>query len=101
MGGGRSSSTNSIQAVTSLGYGLSGVKDNPQAQTAAYLRATQIESRINNTRIVPLAPITVELNESTATLRGVVQNDHDRKLLEQFIKLEPGISNVKNELVIP
>lgn len=52
------------------------------------------------TRIPSRGPLTVELQDRTATLRGVVATAHDRELAEQLTLLEPGISQVKNELTI-
>ena len=63
------------------------------------MRVPQIESRINSSRVQPVVPVTVEIKDKTAVLRGVVKNEHDRRLLEQFVKLEPGIVKVQNELL--
>lgn len=52
------------------------------------------------TRIPSRGPLTVELQDRTATLRGVVATDHDRVLAEQLTLLEPGISQVQNELTV-
>jgi len=47
-------------------------------------------------------PSTVEvlLVGRTAVLRGTVSSDDDRGLVEQVVLLEPGISQVENELVV-
>ena len=45
-------------------------------------------------------PIRVQLQGRTAILRGVVSTEHDRRLAEQMIRLEPGIELVKNEIVV-
>jgi hypothetical protein len=51
-------------------------------------------------RIASRGPLTVELQDRTLTLRGVVATDHDRALAEQLALLEPGISQVQNELTV-
>jgi osmotically-inducible protein OsmY len=65
--------------------------------------------RVNNTlvqllsrspRVQALSPIQVLVQGRTATLRGVVATDYDRALAEQVTRLEPGISQVRNELVV-
>ena len=100
MGGLGGTNTNTVRSVTSLGYSLSETAEATRPSEAA--RVSQIENRINNNgRITVLVPITVEMENSTVILRGVVKNEHDRKLLEQLVKLEPGISKVQNELKLP
>ena len=98
--GGMGSNTNTVRSVTTLGYFLSESAETVrQTETA---RISQLEYRINNSRrITPLSPITVELADSTVILRGTVENERQRKFLEQLVKLEPGISNVQNELTFP
>ena len=89
--------SNTVQAATSLGYSLNEFSET--LLPMAGVRAPKIESRINSSRVQPVIPVTVEIKERTAILRGVVKNEHDRRLLEQFVKLEPGIVNVQNELL--
>jgi hypothetical protein len=43
---------------------------------------------------------TVAMEGRTAVLRGSVANDRERRLAERIVGLEPGISAVRNELVI-
>jgi len=45
-------------------------------------------------------PIEVEIQDRTAILRGVVTTSHDRALAEQWIRLEPGIGQIQNEIVV-
>ena len=100
MGGmGRAGGTNSntVQTVTTLGYSLNEFSAANPSTVA--MRVPQIESRINSSRVQPVVPVTVEIKDKTAVLRGVVKNEHDRRLLEQFVKLEPGIVKVQNELL--
>jgi len=51
-------------------------------------------------RLQSRGPLNVELRERTAILRGVVATDHDRALAETLTLLEPGISQVQNELTV-
>ncbi len=51
-------------------------------------------------RLQSRGPLSVELRERTAILRGVVATDHDRALAETLTLLEPGISQVQNELTV-
>ena len=44
--------------------------------------------------------VQVTLDGSTAVLQGSVQNDHQKKLVEMLLKMEPGIADVKNELTV-
>ncbi len=46
------------------------------------------------------SPIEVLLEGRTATLRGEVASERDRILAQQLILFEPGISRVKNELIV-
>lgn len=38
--------------------------------------------------------------DGTAVLSGQVESDSDRRLLESFIRLEPGVRTVRNELTV-
>ena len=42
----------------------------------------------------------VALDGRTATLRGTVRTAHDRALVEKLVAIEPGVSQVENQLVI-
>jgi len=46
------------------------------------------------------SPITVTIEGQTATLRGRVASQEDRMLAEDLALMEPGISQVRNELVV-
>ena len=99
MGGVGGTNTNTVRSVTSLGYSLSETAETARPSEA--VRISQIENRINNnSRITVIVPVTVEMENSTAILRGTVKNEHERKLLEQLVKLEPGIHRVQNELTL-
>ena len=47
-----------------------------------------------------LSGLRIAVADGTATLRGVVATDYDRILVERLSRLEPGIWQVKNELVV-
>ena len=44
--------------------------------------------------------LTVEMDGETAILRGTVESEEQRDLVERLAKLEPGISAVQNELLV-
>jgi hypothetical protein len=46
------------------------------------------------------APIQVKAQGRTVVLQGVVTTEHDRALAEQVVRLEPGVDQVTNELVV-
>jgi hypothetical protein len=52
------------------------------------------------TRIKRLSPIRVTVANETAILRGRVATSQDRELAENLVRLEPGVWEVKNELVV-
>lgn len=45
-------------------------------------------------------PLSATVEGQTVVLRGQVASDHDRLLAEQLARLEPGVWQVKNELVV-
>jgi len=45
-------------------------------------------------------PCEVIVEGRTATLRGTVASEHDRKLAELFVLFEPGIAKVRNEIQV-
>lgn len=82
--------------VVSFPYGFSANPRNP-AVTAAASRMITLRAL---GRLPTQGPLSVELQDRTAILRGVVATDHDRALAEQLTLLEPGISQVQNELTV-
>lgn len=50
--------------------------------------------------IHPTAPIEVSIAGRTATVRGAVASEHERKLAELLLLFEPGIAEVRNELEV-
>ncbi len=51
-------------------------------------------------RIQKSTPIQVEVKGQTAILRGTVASEHDRRVAEQAVRMEAGIWNVQNKLVV-
>lgn len=47
-----------------------------------------------------LTPLTVTVHQRTATLRGTVATEHDRRIAVQLALLEPGVGSVQNELTV-
>lgn len=47
-----------------------------------------------------LGDITVTLNGRTAILQGEVASERDRSVAEQLVRLEPGVSQVQNQLLV-
>jgi len=47
-----------------------------------------------------LAPIAVSVADGTATLRGVAASERDREMAGLLVRLEPGVSAVRNELTV-
>jgi hypothetical protein len=45
--------------------------------------------------------VEVQVSQRTATLRGIVGSNADKSLAEALVRFEPGISDVRNELVVP
>lgn len=60
-----------------------------------------LTSRLQRARLGPSQnSVAVEVRGHTATLRGQVATDHERALAEQLVRLEPGIAQVDNQLVV-
>ena len=91
-GGGRQS-----QVMPSIGMELG--FSPPNATTAT--RITEIERRLESmTQIRRLGRLTVTIEDRTATIRGAVATDRDRVLVGHLVKLEPGVSQIRNEIVV-
>ena len=67
-----------------------------QAPTVIGERVQTQIARIS--RIQEMGSVTVELEGRTAVLRGQVATEQDRALVGRMLLLEPGISDVRNEL---
>ncbi len=51
-------------------------------------------------QIARVSPISVTMESDTAVLRGQVRSPRDRQLAEDIVRLEPGVWEVRNELVV-
>lgn len=51
-------------------------------------------------QIIRVSPISVTMESDTAVLRGRVRTPRDRQLAEDIVRLEPGVWEVRNELVV-
>ena len=64
-------------------------------------RALDIEKRLANTpNLGLLGPVEVTIQGETATLTGLVASPRDRTLAGLLLTLEPGISEVRNDLAV-
>jgi osmotically-inducible protein OsmY len=62
---------------------------------------TQLAGRLPKIPALRLTgPVEVSLDGQTVVLRGSVASDRDRDLAERLARLEPGISSVRNELLV-
>lgn len=87
--------------ISSLMLLSSELKTSEPAQISTNrIRATRIENGINDYgKIKTLLPITVEVDEnSNALIRGAVQTQNDRRLIENYVKLY-GVKTVNNEVI--
>ena len=70
----------------------------PQLGDHPAVAVTQLIQRLSE--IKKTTPVTVVMQGDTAVLRGEVASEHDRALAESIALLEPGIWDVRNELLI-
>ena len=49
---------------------------------------------------VPNSSVEVTMEESEAVLKGTVARERDKMLLEQLLRLEPGVRSIRNELTV-
>jgi len=90
---GRRRSTTQIRASVSVGFRRPVVAPTGVSRVLA--------QRLSNSRRVQVvSPVEVVIQGRTATLRGVVATQYDRALAEQLARLEAGIGQVRNELVV-
>jgi osmotically-inducible protein OsmY len=82
-----------IRTRLSLGFTPSGA--------APALVAQRFEGRLAKTsHIEAITPVKVTMEGSTAILQGTVASEHQRDLARRLAMLEPGISDVRNELTV-
>ncbi len=61
--------------------------------------SSALQARLASSKTIQrTSPIEVSLEEATATLRGEVASQHDRRVAELLVLFEPGVSKVHNEL---
>ena len=63
--------------------------------------SSRLQRRLANTKALGDGnTIQVALNESTATLKGVVSSEEAKTLATQLLRLEPGVKRVENQLTV-
>ena len=63
--------------------------------------SARFEKRLTSIpRLKILTPVKVTMEKETAVLRGTVARERDRDLIARLALLEPGISNVRNQLIV-
>ncbi len=87
-----------VRTSLTLGFRPLGPTLDPRGFDQRGIALTRALARTSRVRVI--APVEVAVEGQTAILRGTVASQHDRVLAEQLVRLEPGIWNVKNELVV-
>ena len=67
---------------------------------ASQINAALVQRLQRSDHVQIRLPVEVTVEGRTVTLRGQVATAYDRILAERFVRLEPGISQVANELVV-
>jgi len=93
--GGQAASSPSSEVRTSLRVDF--VYPRP---VSSQLAAELARRLARSTTIQAAGPIAVSTQGSTVTLRGTVGTDHGRRLAERLVLLEPGVRQVRNELLV-
>lgn len=71
----------------------------PTVQASPAVVSNRVQTQIARIpRIQEMGSVTVEMQGRTAVLRGQVATEQDRALVAKMLLLEPGISDVQNEL---
>ena len=82
-----------LRAPLSIGF--------TQAPTSTTVVSSRFSRRLDNLPGIQLrGPVSVQMEGRTAVLRGIVTSENDRDLVGRLALLEPGISEVQNELTI-
>jgi len=87
-----------VRNSLTLGFRPLGPQLDPRGFDQRGIVLTKILERSSRVQII--APVEVAVEGQTAILRGTVASQHDRVLAEQLVRLEPGIWDVRNELVV-
>lgn len=64
------------------------------------LQTTVVKRLAQSSALKKLPGVDVAMDGRTAVLSGAVPSDRDRKLIEAIVKLEPGVSEVDNQLTV-
>lgn len=97
---GRSQYATPARPRVSVGFGPEPAAENA-ITTGISQRMTQLGSRQGRAiQIQTRGPVQVSLQGRTAILRGVVATEHDRAVAARVALLEPGVSQVQNELQV-
>jgi len=91
--GSRRSARGEVRAGLSVGFSVG-------RPAAPWVNSALTDRLERCRRIQTRSPMEVLVQDRTTILRGVVATKHDRALAERLVLLEPGIWNVKNELVV-
>ena len=91
-----SRSTTQVRAKIRLGFSVPQPKPAQLAQLGSSLEQRLEKSSWVQTR----SPLDVSIQSGTATLRGVVATEDDRRLAERLARLEPGIRRIDNQLTV-
>ncbi len=72
-----------------------------QYQRPVALVASGVQARIS--RLLEqrdAGSVRVEMVDRTATLTGMVESEYEQRLLERMVRIEPGVSSVRNLIVV-
>jgi osmotically-inducible protein OsmY len=73
----------------------------PAARPAPTVISGRVQSRLERIpRVRNMGSVSVQMDGSTAVLSGAVSTADDRNLLARVLLLEPGVSDVRNELQV-
>ncbi|HLW64528.1 MAG TPA: BON domain-containing protein [Gemmataceae bacterium] len=68
--------------------------------TGGILQAQLRDILDRSTSLTSQPSISISVEGRLVTLRGVVANDHERRLAESLLRLTPGVGLIKNELTV-
>jgi osmotically-inducible protein OsmY len=98
MGGAAGSNSGYPQQQVPVSLNLGPLVGLPRTQTTVSQALSAVLTKPG--RIQALAPLVVSMRAQTAILQGTVASDHDRDLAEQLVRLEPGVAQVENNLIV-
>ena len=92
-GGNAANNRSQIQPVITLGFTA------PKADSAAV--STALLQRIENpSQTGRLGAVKIEFADGVAVVGGTVAGEHDRKVVENMLRLQPGVSEIKSDIQI-